>query len=89
VLLYEAGDLDGAEAAWRRCIERQHARASANLGFLLQGRGDLEGALAAHADAKRWSVAPGSRMATVGAQRSAKHTMAGTFTHTSRRWRRR
>ena len=27
--------VDGAEAAWRRCVERRHAQASANLAFLL------------------------------------------------------
>ena len=64
VLLYEAGDLDGAETAWRRCVERRHARAAANLGYLLQRRGDLEGALLAHADAERWSETEDPEMTT-------------------------
>jgi len=55
VLLYEVGDLDGAEAAWRRCMVHQHAQAASNLGFLLERRGDLDGAGAAYAAAERWA----------------------------------
>ena len=59
ILLYEQGDLDGAEAAWRRCMSRHHAQAAANLGFLLQRRGDLDAAGAVYAAAERWAdVAP-------------------------------
>jgi hypothetical protein len=38
VLLYEAGDHDGAEAAWRRSVERGNARARENLAYLLRRR---------------------------------------------------
>ena len=57
VLLYEQGDLDGAEAAWRRCLSGHHVQAAANLAFLLQRRGDLDGARAAYAAAERWADA--------------------------------
>ena len=42
VLLYEAGDLDGANAAWRRSAGRGHVRAAANLLFLSRRRRELE-----------------------------------------------
>jgi hypothetical protein len=38
-LLYETGDLDGAEAWWRGSAGRGHARAAANLVFLSSRRG--------------------------------------------------
>jgi tetratricopeptide (TPR) repeat protein len=48
VLAEERGDLEGAEAAYRRADERGHADAAFALGVLLQQRGDLEGAEAAY-----------------------------------------
>jgi tetratricopeptide (TPR) repeat protein len=48
VLLKERGDLDGAEAAYRRADERGHADGAYNLGLLLAERGDLDGAEAAY-----------------------------------------
>jgi Flp pilus assembly protein TadD len=47
LLLYERGDLEGAEAASRRTDERGNAAAAHNLGLLLKQRRDLEGADAA------------------------------------------
>jgi hypothetical protein len=44
LLLYERGDLEGAEAASRRTDERGNAAAAHNLGLLLKQRRDLEGA---------------------------------------------
>ncbi len=38
VLLYEVGDLDGAEASWRRSVHRGHPRATENLEFLVRRR---------------------------------------------------
>jgi Flp pilus assembly protein TadD len=48
VLLQERGDVEGAEAAYRRGDERGHAVAAFNLGVLLQERGDLEDAEASY-----------------------------------------
>jgi hypothetical protein len=47
VLLERRGDLEGAEAAYRRADERGHATGACYLGVLLERRGDLEGAEAA------------------------------------------
>ena len=47
-LLYKRGDLEGAEAAYRRGDERGDAIAASNLGDLLEERGDTEGAEAAY-----------------------------------------
>jgi hypothetical protein len=51
VLLYEVGDLDGAEAAWRRSAGRGHVRAAANLLFLSRHRRQLERGVATQSDA--------------------------------------
>src|ERR1035438_4921770 len=48
MLLAERGDLEGAEAAWRRADERGDSGGACNLGVLLHERGDLEGAEAAY-----------------------------------------
>jgi tetratricopeptide (TPR) repeat protein len=48
-LLHARGDLEGAEAAYRRADQRGHAEAAFSLGsLLLTERGDLEGAEAAY-----------------------------------------
>jgi hypothetical protein len=47
VLLAERGDLEGAEAAYRRADERGHPGGASKLGLLPKERGDLEGAKAA------------------------------------------
>jgi hypothetical protein len=43
-LLYERGDLEGAEAAWRRAEQRGHPEGAKKLGMVLYERGDLTGA---------------------------------------------
>ena len=48
VLLEQRGDLEGAEAAYRRSEKHGFHRATYNLGVLLEQRGDLEGAEAAY-----------------------------------------
>jgi tetratricopeptide (TPR) repeat protein len=54
ILLQQQGDLEGAEAAYRRADEHGHADAAFNLAILLQQHDDLEGAEAAYrrADAR-------------------------------------
>ena len=47
VLLREQGDIEGAEAAWRRADERGDPTPTFNLGVLLREQGDIEGAEAA------------------------------------------
>ncbi len=64
VMLYERGHLDPAEAAWRRAVERRHARAATRLGMALERRGDVDGASKAYRDAERWGDAVGSERAT-------------------------
>ncbi len=61
-MLYEVGDIDGAQGAWLRCVEHEHARAATNLGFLLQQRGDLEGARSAYYAAECWGDPEGQRL---------------------------
>ena len=48
MLLEQRGDLDGAEAAYRRADARGDATGAFNLGGLLAERGDLAGAEAAY-----------------------------------------
>ena len=50
MLLYEAGDLDGAEAAWRRSAGRGHVRAAANLLFLSRHRRSPERGIAVQSE---------------------------------------
>lgn len=47
VLLARRGDLEGAEAAYRRADERGNGAAAYNLGVLLDERGDTDWATAA------------------------------------------
>jgi TPR repeat protein len=47
VILSERGDRAGAEAAYRRAIDRGHVAATTNLGLLLFQNDDVEGAKAA------------------------------------------
>lgn len=51
-LLEPRGDVDGAEAAYRRADKRGHAGAAFNVGVLLAGRGDFAGAEAAYTRAE-------------------------------------
>jgi Flp pilus assembly protein TadD len=60
LLQHERGDLEGAEAAYRRGVERGVADAAHNLGVLLQQRGDLEGAKAAWRRARRRALGEGN-----------------------------
>jgi len=48
VLLEQRGDVEGAEAAYRRADDRGDATAAFNLAALLVERGDLDGAEAAY-----------------------------------------
>jgi len=54
-LLQDAGDIAGAEAAYRRADAQGSVFGAYNLGILLQQRGDMEGAEIAwrHADELR------------------------------------
>ncbi len=77
VLRYEAGDLRGAESAWRSLLavrslgghETQRgrgrgpaAKAATNLGYLLERRSDFSGAEAMYRDAASWGDETGARM---------------------------
>jgi TPR repeat protein len=63
VMLYEAGDLQGARTAWQRSVERGHRRAAVNLGFLLQRMGDRKGAREAYLKAAEWGDPVAARLA--------------------------
>jgi tetratricopeptide (TPR) repeat protein len=61
VILRERGDIDDAEAAWRRADERGNANGAFNLGQLMRmERGDMEGALAAYRRADERGHASGA-----------------------------
>ncbi|MGZ6564933.1 MAG: hypothetical protein ACXVH3_35195 [Solirubrobacteraceae bacterium] len=52
VLVYEAGDFEAAEAAWRRSAGRGHVRAAANLLFLSRHRRESEADPAIQSEAR-------------------------------------
>ena len=47
-------------------MKHQHVQAAANLGFLLERRGDLDGARAAYQAAERWADATPSESVNSG-----------------------
>ena len=60
VLFESEGNLDEAEAAYRRADQRGHAAAACNLGALLEELGDRDGAKVAYLRADRRSDADGA-----------------------------
>jgi Flp pilus assembly protein TadD len=58
--LMQAGDLSGAEAAYRGANKQGHAPSATNLGVLLEQRGDLAGAEAAYRRADEHGDADGA-----------------------------
>jgi outer membrane biosynthesis protein TonB len=60
---FDAGDLEGAESAWRQCLPHEHARAATNLGFLFERAGDLDRARLAYLTGARWGDPVGLELA--------------------------
>jgi tetratricopeptide (TPR) repeat protein len=51
ILLEQYGDVEGAEAAYRRAYEQGLAAGAYHFGILLEERGDVQGAMAAYRSA--------------------------------------
>ena len=68
ILLEQCGDVEGAEAAYRRADEHGLAAGAYNFGVLLEERGDVEGAIAAY----RRAIQSGDSRTGGSSERSAR-----------------